>query len=64
MLVVGGGDLLDLNEVSVARTLIAQPSGVGFRRTTLADGDSAAPVRRPGAVIITDDGLAPAVRGE
>jgi hypothetical protein len=56
MLVVGG-DLLDLNDVSVARTLISHPSGVSFRRITLMDGDSAAPVRRPGAVIITNDGL-------
>ena len=61
MLVVGGGDLLDLNEVRVTRALIAQPGGVGFRRTTLPDGDRAAPVRRPGAVIVTDDSLALAV---
>src|SRR5215813_11802923 len=53
MLVVGGGDLLDLNEVRVTRALIAQPGGVGFRRITLPGGDRAAPVRRPGA-----DGLA------
>jgi hypothetical protein len=34
---------------------------VGFRRITLPDGDRAAPVRRPGAVIVTDNGLALAV---
>jgi hypothetical protein len=56
MLVVGG-DLLDLNDVGVTRTLIAHPSGMIFRRITLIGGDSAAPVRRPGAVEITNDGL-------
>ena len=61
MLVVRGGDLLDLNEVSIARTLIAQPSSMCFRRMTPPDGDSATPVRRLGAVIVTDDGLARAV---
>jgi hypothetical protein len=56
-----GGDLLDFNEVSVARTLIAHAGGMGFRRTTSTNDDGAAPVRRPGAVIVTHDGLGLAV---
>jgi hypothetical protein len=58
---VGGSDLLDLDEVSVARTVIAHAGGVGFRRLALTEGKGAAPVRSPGAVIVTDDGLRLAV---
>jgi len=59
---VGGGELLDLDEISVARTVIAHAGGVGFRRLALTEGEGAAPVGRPGAVIITDDRLGLASR--
>jgi hypothetical protein len=51
---VGGSDL-DLDDVSVARTTIPHAGGMGFR--SLAPTESATPVRRPGAVIVTHDGL-------
>jgi len=60
MLVVDS-DLLHLNEVSVSRTLVAQPISVGFGRIAPAESGGAAPVRSPGAVIVTDDGLRLAV---
>jgi hypothetical protein len=60
-MLVGGGDLVHLNEVSVSRTLVAQPSSVGFGRIALTESGGAAAVRRPGAVIVTDDGLCRAV---
>jgi hypothetical protein len=58
---VDGDDLLDGNQLSVARTPIAHPGGVNFCRLALRKGDGASPVRRPGAVIITNDGLGLAV---
>src|SRR5882672_11377715 len=58
---VGGGKLLDLDQVSVARTAIAHAGGMGFRRPSLTESEGAAVVSRPAAVIITDDGLALAV---
>jgi hypothetical protein len=58
---VAGSDLLNSNELSVARTAIAHAGGVGFRRLTPTEGQGATPVRRPRAVIVTDDGLSFAV---
>jgi hypothetical protein len=58
---VSGLDLFDLDEVSVARTTIAQAGSVGFGRLALTEGEGAVLVRRPGAVIVTDDGLRLAV---
>src|SRR6266566_4445181 len=58
---VGGSDLLDADELSVPRTAIAHPGGVGFRRLAPTEGERASPIRRPGAVIVTDDGLGLAV---
>jgi hypothetical protein len=58
---VGGGDLLDGNQLSVARTAIAHAGGVGFRRLTPTEGQGATPVRRPRTVIVTDDGFGFAV---
>jgi hypothetical protein len=57
---VGGSDL-DLDDVSVARTTIPQAGGMGFRSLAPTDGEGATPVRRPGAVIVTHDGLGFAV---
>src|SRR5262249_28707547 len=56
-----GGELLDLDEISVARTAIAHAGSVGFRHLALADCEGAAPIGRPGAVVITDDGFSLAV---
>jgi hypothetical protein len=58
---VGVSDLLDGNELGVARTAIAHTGGVNFRRLTPAEGQGAPPVRRPRAVIVADDGLGFAV---
>jgi hypothetical protein len=58
---VGVSDLLDGNELSVARTAIAHAGGVDFRRLTPTEGHGAPPVRRPRAVIVADDGLGFAV---
>jgi hypothetical protein len=55
--VVGGSDLVDLDDVSVARTTIPHAGGVGFRSLAPTEGEGATPVRRPGAVIVTHDGL-------
>ena len=52
-LFVGGGDLLDGNQLSVARTAIAHAGGVDFRRLTPTEGQGATPVRRPRTVIVT-----------
>src|SRR6516165_1080536 len=54
---VGGGDLLDGNELGVARATIAHAGGVGFGRLSPAEGESALAVRRPRAVIVADDSL-------
>ena len=59
-MLVGGSDL-DLDDVSVARTTIPHAGGVGFRSLAPTDGEGATPVRRPGAVIVTHDGLGFAV---
>ena len=48
-------------ELSVARTAIAHAGGVDFRRLTPAESQGPTPVRRPRAVIVTDDGLGFAV---
>jgi hypothetical protein len=53
---VGGSDL-DLDNVGVARTTIPHAGGMGFRSLAPTDGEGATPVRRPGAVIVTHDGL-------
>ena len=55
-MLVGGSDL-DLDNVSVARTTIPHASGVDFRSLAPTEGESATPVRRPRAVIVTHDGL-------
>jgi len=54
---VGGSDLVDLDDVSVARTTIPHAGGMGFRSLAPTERESATPVRRPGAVIVTHDGL-------
>ena len=56
-MVVGGSDLVDLDDVSVARTTIPHAGGVVVRHLALGEGNGAVPVRRPGAVIVTHDGL-------
>jgi hypothetical protein len=58
---VGGGKLLDLDQVGVARTAIAHAGGVDFRRLAHTKGKGAVRVRRPGAVIVADDALGLAV---
>src|SRR5216683_2902233 len=60
MLIVGSG-LLDFDEVSVARTAIPHASRVDLRSLAPTKGESATPVRRPRAIIVTDDGLGFAV---
>ena len=60
-MLVSGSDLLDLDNVSVARTTIPHAGGVDFRGLASAEGESATPVRRPGAVILAHDGLGFAV---
>src|SRR6266481_9477956 len=60
MLIVGSG-LLDFDEVSVARTAIPHASRVDLRSLAPTEGESATPVRRPRAIIVTDDGLGFAV---
>ena len=60
-LVIVGTDLLDVDDVRVARTAIAQAGGVGFRRFAPTEREGATPVGRPSAVIITDDSLGLAV---
>jgi hypothetical protein len=45
---VGGGDLVDVDEVRVARAAIAPADGVGVCPITLTVGDGTAPVGRPG----------------
>ena len=57
---VGGGDLLDVDELSVAWTAVAQAGGVGFRFAPM-EGHGTSLVRRPSAVKVTDDGLGLAV---
>jgi hypothetical protein len=52
--VLGGGDLLDVDEVRVARAAIAPADDVGVCPITLAAGDGAAPVGRPGIFKVTD----------
>jgi hypothetical protein len=59
--VVGGNDLLHLDEVSVAWTAIPHARGVDFRSLAPMEGESATPIRRPRAVVVTDDGLGLAV---
>ena len=59
-MLVGGSDL-DLDNVSVARTTIPHAGGMGFRSLAPTERESATPVRRPGAVIVTHDGLGFAV---
>jgi hypothetical protein len=58
---VGGSHLLDLDNVSVARTTIPHSGGVGFRSFAPTEGESATPVRRPRAVVVAHDGLGFAV---
>ena len=55
-MLVGGSDL-DLDHVSVARTTIPHAGGMGFRSLAPTERESATPVRRPGTVIVTHDGL-------
>ena len=57
---IGSGDLLNVDELSVAWTAVAQAGGVGFRFAPV-EGHGASLVRRPGAVKVTDDGLGLAV---
>jgi len=57
---IGGGDLLNVDELSVAWTAVAQAGGVGFRFAPV-EGHGTSLVRRPGAVKVTDDGLRLAV---
>jgi hypothetical protein len=52
--VLVGGDLLDVDEVRVARAAIAPADDVGVCPITLAAGDGAAPVGRPGIFKVTD----------
>jgi hypothetical protein len=54
---VAGSDLLDDNQLSIARTAIAHAGGVGFRSLTPTEGKRATPVRRPRTVIVANDGL-------
>jgi hypothetical protein len=58
---VGGRDLLDGNQLSVARAAIAHAGGVIFRRLSPTQGEGAMLVGRPRAVIIADDSLGFAV---
>jgi len=58
---VRGSHLLDRDDVSVARTTIPQAGGLGLRSFAPTEGESATPVCRPGAVIVTHDGLGFAV---
>jgi hypothetical protein len=58
---VPGGDLLDGNQLSVARTAVAHAGSVGFCRLTPPEDERATPIRRPRTVIVTDDGLGFAV---
>ena len=60
-MLIDGRDLLDANQLSVARTAIAHAGGVVFGRFTPREGKGATAVRCPCAVIITDDGLGFAV---
>ena len=55
-MLVGGSDRLDVDELGVPRTAIAHPGGV-----VPTEGEGASPFRRPGAVIVSDDGLGLAV---
>jgi len=41
---VGGSDLLDVDELGVPRTAIAHPGGVGFGRFAPTEGAGAPPV--------------------
>jgi L-alanine-DL-glutamate epimerase-like enolase superfamily enzyme len=58
---VGGSDLLDVDKLRIPGAEIAHPGGVVFRHLALGEGNGAAPVRRPGAVIVTKDGSGLAV---
>jgi len=58
---VGGRDLLDGNQLSVARAAIAHAGGVVFRRLSPTQGEGAMLVGRPRAVIVADDSLGFAV---
>ena len=58
---VGGDDLLDGNQLSVARTAVAHAGSVDFCRLTPPEGERATTIRRPRTVIVTDDGLGFAV---
>ena len=58
---VGGDDLLDGNQLSVARTAVAHAGSVDFCRLTPPEGERATTIGRPRTVIVTDDGLGFAV---
>ena len=58
---VGGRDLLDGNQLSVARAAITHAGGVVFRRLSPTQGEGAMLVGRPRAVIVADDSLGFAV---
>jgi hypothetical protein len=58
---VRGRDLLDGNQLSVARAAIAHAGGVVFRRLSPRQCEGAMLVSRPRAVIVADDSLGFAV---
>ena len=60
-MLVGGSDLLDVDKLRIPRAEIAHPGGVVFRHLALGEGNGAVPVRRLGAVIVTEDGSGLAV---
>ena len=60
-MLVGGSDLLDVDKLRIPRAEITHPGGVVFRHLALGDGNGAVPVRRPGAVMVTEDGSGLAV---
>ena len=58
---VAGRELLNGNQLSVARAVIAHAGGVVFRRLSPTQGEGAMLVGRPCALIVADDGLGFAV---
>jgi hypothetical protein len=58
---VGDSDLLDVDKLGIPWGAIAHPGSVVFRHLALGEGKGAVPIRRPGAVIVTEDGSGLAV---
>jgi hypothetical protein len=50
-----------VDKLGIPRAAIAHPGSVVFRHLALGEGKGAVPMRRPGAVIVTEDGSGLAV---